>query len=146
MARRRDLRTQILRYLGISAVLHPAWETAQVPLYTIWHDGTAGQIAFAVIHCAAGDMLITAAMLALAIGLASLARWRLFGPRMALTAIICGLAYTVYSEWFNVVVRRSWAYTETMPVLPPLGTGLSPLLQWIIVPIISWRFARARRP
>ena len=53
-----------------------------------------------------------------------------------------GLAYTVFSEWLNVEVRRSWAYSDLMPVLPPLGTGLSPVLQWVVIPSAALWMAR----
>jgi len=33
-----------------------------------------------------------------------------------------------------MTVRQSWAYSPLMPVLPVTGTGLAPLLQWIVVP------------
>ena len=46
-----------------------------------------------------------------------------------LTAIVVGLCYTVFSEWLNTQVRHSWSYTGAMPLLPPLGTGLTPFLQ-----------------
>ena len=138
MARRPTFTVQAMRYLGFAAPLHFGWESAQLPLYTIWRDGSAKQIAFALLHCTAGDVLITAVALALAAGLAELVGWRLFGVRMAVAAIGLGLAYTVFSEWLNVSVRRSWADTEMMPLLPPLGTGLAPFLQWIVVPGIAW--------
>jgi len=56
--------------------------------------------------------------------------------------VTLGLAYTFYSEWRNVVVRGSWAYSNLMPVIPALETGLSPLLQWLIVPIVGLAWAR----
>ena len=69
---------------------------------------------------------------------------------MVFTAIALGAAYTVFSEWLNVEIRRSWSYAASMPVLPLLGTGLTPLLQWVIVPalslaIIGYRYRRAHR-
>jgi hypothetical protein len=78
---------------------------------------------------------------------AQLFRWRAFGCRMIFTAIMFG-AYTVFSEWLNVEIRRSWSYAAAMPVFPWLGTGLT-LLQWLVVPglafaIINYR-NRARR-
>src|SRR5436309_3538846 len=48
---------------------------------------------------------------------------------------IC-VVYTAFSEWLNVVVRHSWAYSGSMPAIA-LGSvriGLSPIAQWIIVP------------
>jgi hypothetical protein len=68
-------------------------------------------------------------------------RWPIFGGRMALAAVLLGLGYTVFSEWLNARIRQSWSYTEAMPVIPPLGTGLSPLLQWLIVPGIALLYA-----
>ena len=47
------------------------------------------------------------------------------------------LRYTVYSEYLNTVVRGAWAYTEWMPTVPWLGTGLSPLAQWLIIPTVT---------
>jgi hypothetical protein len=118
--------------------------TAQLPLYTIWSNGTRLEILFAVIHCTAGDLLITVFALALAALAARIGRWPFFGNRMALTAILLGLGYTVFSEWLNTQVRQSWSYTEAMPLLPPLGTGLTPFLQWLIVPGIALGYVRRK--
>jgi hypothetical protein len=66
-----------------------------------------------------------------------------FGAVAAATVLLA-LSYTVFSEWLNTEVRESWAYREAMPRLPVLGTGLSPLLQWIVVPVLGFRWARPR--
>ena len=63
---------------------------------------------------------------------------------MMLTVILLGLCYTVFSEWLNTQVRQSWSYTEAMPLLPPLGTGLAPFLQWLIVPGIALGYVRRK--
>jgi len=65
-------------------------------------------------------------------------RWPAFGWRMAVSAIAFGVAYTILSEWLNVQIRRSWSYAAAMPVLPWLGTGLAPLLQWLVVPGLAF--------
>ena len=57
---------------------------------------------------------------------------------MVFTAILLGAAYTVFSEWLNVDIRRSWSYTAAMRVLPVLGTGLTPLLQLVVVPGLAF--------
>jgi hypothetical protein len=43
------------------------------------------------------------------------------------------LAYTVFSEWYNVYQVGSWAYSPRMPLIA--GIGLSPLLQWLLMPV-----------
>ena len=63
---------------------------------------------------------------------------------MAPTAIALGAAYTILSEWLNVQVRRSWTYTAAMPVVPWLGTGLAPLLQWLLVPGLAFAITARR--
>jgi hypothetical protein len=42
----------------------------------------------------------------------------------------------------NVDVRQTWAYTDLMPKVPPLGTGLAPLLQWLLLPSVALHLAR----
>jgi hypothetical protein len=67
--------------------------------------------------------------------------------RVAAVAVTTGVAYTAFSEWLNVAVRRSWAYAEAMPTLPLPGgfaLGLSPLLQWLVVPAVAFWLARRR--
>ena len=128
-AGRLSVRRAVLVYLMLAGAANLLWEAAQLPLYTIWWTGTKREILFAVIHCTGGDLLITASALALAALVARLGHWPLFGGCMALTAILLGLGYSVFSEWLNTHIRQSWSYTEAMPVLPPLGTGLTPFLQ-----------------
>jgi len=136
--------------VGLATAGHFLWEAAQLPLYTLWRTGKPGAIAFALIHCSGGDILITTATFVAAAALARLFSWRAFGRRMVFTAVGLGVAYTIFSEWLNVEIRRSWSYTAAMPVLPWLGTGLTPLLQWVIVPglalgVVAHRYHRAGR-
>lgn len=132
------------RYLVVIAVANLAWETAQMPLYTLWRTGSTAAIAFAVVHCTGGDVLIAGASLAGGLLLFGAPDW----PRarflpVAATAIVLGIAYTIYSEHLNTG-RNAWTYSERMPVLPGLGTGLAPLAQWVVVPVLAFyamRFA-----
>lgn len=140
--------TALRRYALFMGPANLAWETLQLPLYTIWREGTIGNIAFSVVHCTAGDLLIALACLVAALILLGRASWPGEGSlRVAAAAVALGLAYAVYSEWLNVDVRGSWAYSDLMPVVPPLGTGLSPLLQWLLLPplALSWAGREQRR-
>ena len=129
-----------------TAILVPGmliWEAAQLPLYTLWRDGTPLQIAFAVVHCTLGDALIGVAALVWALLLTGDRTWPAGGSTRVLVAtVVLGAAYTIYSEWLNVEVRATWSYADAMPRLPWLGTGLAPLLQWVIVPSLALVAAR----
>jgi hypothetical protein len=48
----------IRRYLIAATCGNLVWETAQLALYTLWHNGTASSITGAVLHCTAGDVLL----------------------------------------------------------------------------------------
>ena len=123
------------------------WETAQLPLYTIWKSGTFGEKTFAIVHCTGGDVLIALGALVIALVIVGHRRWpgRRFPP-VAIVSIALGVSYTIFSEWLNIAVRKSWAYSDLMPIMHSFGfdVGISPLLQWIAVPLLSFWFARRR--
>jgi hypothetical protein len=138
-------RRAVIRYLLASAVGNLVWETLQLPLYTVWRTARAAYLGFAVLHCWVGDLLIASVSLGCGIAIAGRSWLRSGYQRAAVAALILGVAYTVFSEWLNVTVRGSWAYGPPMPRLPALGTGLSPLLQWVVVPLAAFAWARPRR-
>lgn len=134
------------RYLGVSALGNLVWETAQLPLYTIWQHGSLREKVIAVAHCTAGDILIAIAAGAFGIIVARLWDWpaQAFG-RAALLTIGFGLVYTAFSEWLNTTVRDSWSYSDLMLLIPGLDLGLSPALQWLVIPSFALWAARGRR-
>lgn len=134
------------RYMAFVAVANLGWEFVHMPLYTLWRAGTVSEIAFAAIHCAGGDVLIALSTLMLSLFLLGDPAWpdRRRGPVITLT-LIFGVAYTLFSEWLNIEVRQAWAYSELMPVIPILDAGISPVLQWIVIPLAGFRFALSGR-
>jgi hypothetical protein len=131
-------------YLIGGAAINLAWEALQLPLYTIWQSGTLGSQAFAVAHCTAGDVLIALGALTLALLIAGDGTWPARRFRIvAVLTVLFGLAYTIFSEWLNVVVRASWGYSDWMPIVPIFGLriGLSPLMQWLVVPAAALALA-----
>ncbi|OGA16539.1 MAG: hypothetical protein A3I63_11680 [Betaproteobacteria bacterium RIFCSPLOWO2_02_FULL_66_14] len=143
---REALRLIGFRYLPWLGGLNLAWEMAQLPLYTLWREAPAAWIAYAVLHCTAGDVVIGGAVL-LAGLIATRAsapaqwRWGLIAPLAALAAT----GYTAFSESLNTAVLRSWSYSALMPTVEIAGIeiGVSPLLQWLVIPPLALRFARA---
>jgi hypothetical protein len=131
------------RYLVFAIPAHLVWEMAQLPLYTIWQTESFGYVAFAVAHCTGGDILLASGALLGSLLLFGTSRW----PEeryvvVAVVALTAGLAVTIFSEWLHTEVLGSWAYTNRMPRLPLLGTGLSPFAQWIVIPLAAFWWAR----
>jgi len=136
-------RRTLMRYFAFVAIANLVWETAQLPLYTSWRTGSIGALAFAVLHCTAGDILIALAALTLALALVGRETWpKDTYAQVTAIATVIGVGYTIYSEWLNTVVRQSWGYMAAMPTLPLVGTGLSPLAQWLILPPLGLWWSR----
>ena len=135
-----------LQWLAYAAGLHLIWEVAQLPLFTLWNDAPPGAIVWAVIHCTGGDLLIAASTYGVAALVARDSGWPA-GSRLArpLTVLlVSGVSYTFFSEWRNVHVLESWAYARSMPTM--FDIGLSPLAQWVFVPLAATVLtARTRR-
>lgn len=126
------------RYVLFATGANLAWETAHVPLYTIWREGTPGEIAFAVVHCTGANIVISVVSLVLALLLAGNDRWPAqTGSAVAALTTLLGVSSAVFFEWLNTVVRKSWAYSDLMPVIPLVDAGLSPVAQWIAIPLAA---------
>ena len=134
-----------MRFVPALAVLNTIWEIAQLPLYTLWEEGSLPSIAYAVLHCTLGDVAIGTLALVFAL-IATRARvvetWR--WRQVALFLVIPAVGYTVFSEWMNTVARAGWEYSALMPVVrfPGLEIGLSPLLQWMVIPPLALWLAK----
>jgi hypothetical protein len=137
---RASLKFIALRYIPLLGALNLLWEIAHLPLYTLWNEGSPSFIAYAVVHCTIGDIAIgtlalVVAFIAMRAGAVGTWRWR----QVALFLVIPAVGYTALSEWINTVARAGWAYSALMPVVNLGGfeIGLSPLLQWLVVPPVA---------
>ncbi len=141
-------RRVVARYLVFVGVANLVWEAAHLPLYTIGQDGTLDEQVTAVFHCTGGDVLIATITLLAAVALVGRREWPRSPTtfwRVAALTVGLGVTYTIFSEWFNIGIRASWAYSDLMPVVPPFGTGVSPLLQWIVIPIAGFLLMQRTR-
>lgn len=139
---------QSLRRFAVFTVAgHLLWEIGHVPLYTIWTEGSWGEIAFAVLHCTGGDLLIAMSTLLLALLAVGSRSWpeERFGM-VLLAALPLGLGYTLFSEWLNIAVREAWAYRGAMPTIFFVDAGLTPVLQWLVIPVLAYCAALKRWP
>ncbi len=133
-------RALLVRWLGWMLLLNLAWEIVQMPLYRLPPAPFRFYAAYSIIHCTLGDLLIAAALYAVA---SLFAGWHwLADARLRGLAVLLplGFGYTVYSEWRNVYVLGSWGYGATMPLL--LGIGVAPLAQWLVIPPLAAWLAR----
>ncbi len=129
----------------LAAGLHSLWEFAQLPLYALWDDPDRGRVARYVLHCLAGDVLIAVTTFLLTAIVFRDLDWPRRRPWSAGAFLLAlGLAFTAASEWVNVYVLNAWAYKDSMPLVA--GIGLTPLLQWVAVPLLMILAVRRMKP
>ncbi len=133
------------RYLLFLGVANLLWETLHMPLYALWSEGTIAQIIGYGLHCVGGDLLIGSASLLLALVLFAKSDWPITSYwRVAICTTLMGLSYTLWSEWYNVMIAGRWAYSDAMPTIAVIGVGVSPLAQWLAIPSAGFWWAKQR--
>lgn len=111
------------------------WEMWAVPFYAAFATLPHGHAVLICTQATAGDVLILLAAF-WAAALVGRGRHWLARPRPLPLAVFLavGLAATVVLEYRATTVLGRWTYADSMPVLPGLGTGLVPLVQWLLLP------------
>lgn len=131
-----------LNILFFALLLHTFWEGLQSYFY-IFPDTIAVYPRVCWL-CISGDILIALGSYWLVSLILRTRKW-ILDPTFQhmLFFIIAGAGYAMVSEYVHVQVRGTWQYTSAMPVLPYLGVGIMPILQWILMPIILvWMIRR----
>lgn len=127
----------------LAFIFNLIWEIGQVRLYTLWAAADGITVAWALLHCTLGDVLIALALFTVAGITLWRSDWPASRPWVGSAIVVLGaLAYTVWSEWFNVYRAGNWGYVASMPMI--FGIGLFPLLQWLILPPLMVFVYRSR--
>jgi hypothetical protein len=118
------------------------WEVLQTYFYTL-KDSAFSTMLYGWIHCTLGDVVITLGSFWLVSILSRNRRWFSRLNKVSFVSfIMVGLVYTLFSEWLNVHIFKSWAYNELMPIVPWTKIGLTPLLQWMVLPPVVMLLVR----
>lgn len=138
-----------MRRIGIwsalAFVLNLIWEIGHISLYTLWREAAPQVIAWSIFHCTIGDVMIALAVFALTAIVFRRTDWPTSHPWSGgALVVIAALVFTAQSEWYNVYRSGAWGYTSSMPTV--FGIGLSPLLQWLILPPLMVVACRALEP
>ena len=132
---------RVILWSALAFSLNLVWEISHVGLYTIWREADGLRIAWSVFHCTLGDVVIALAGFALA----AIVLWRTNWPTSrpwtgGVIVVISAITFTTWSEWYNVYRAGAWGYATSMPLI--FGIGLTPLLQWLILPpviVVAYR-------
>lgn len=117
------------------------WEMLQAPLYVGMAEAPHRSATLLCLVATLGDCVLFVAAFGITAAIFRDRHWiRTATFRQVFWFTAIGLAMTVLIE--EAAVRGigwNWQYSALMPRLPLLGTGLSPVLQWLILPPLVFR-------
>lgn len=127
-------------------LLNLPWELWQAPLFDRMAAAPHWEAVKTCSRAAAGDAMIALVAYS-AVALVMRHRDWVVVPTASkvLGFTACGLAITIAIEWLALrgLWMQDWSYSPLMPLVPGLGVGLSPLVQWLVLPqLVIWLVRR----
>ncbi|AFZ38378.1 hypothetical protein Sta7437_4955 (plasmid) [Stanieria cyanosphaera PCC 7437] len=127
-----------------SFLLNFLWEMQQMPFFKVSPEFTCTDVVNNCTLATVGDVGISLAAFGTVAVLSKSRRWILQPNWWQVSIfILVGIVITIIFEALATGILNRWQYEDIMPTLPFLGTGLSPVLQWLIIPpLIVWFVSR----
>jgi ATP/ADP translocase len=130
-----------LTYLIIASsfLLNFAWEMLQMPLYKgmTLNMQTA---TFCGVASIADVIMVMLLYYAFAVIYKDAFWAQHFTPLRILLLLLVGAVGAILAEMLHLA-NGNWKYSQRMPIIPIGNVGLSPFLQFIILPILSYRIS-----
>lgn len=126
-----------------SFLLNYPWEFLQTPFFEGALSARSGRVLVVCSVATVGDALLS--LFAFwCVALAARSRRWILRPRRGqlLGFISVGLFITVVVERLATGPLDLWRYAAAMPLVPILEVGLTPILQWTLLPLLVVWFAR----
>ncbi len=126
--------------LVFSYLINLAWEVWQVPFFRGMADQPHWLGVKACTQATFGDAGIALAAFWVTAYFAKTRSWIVTPNRSDFAIFIgVGLVVTIAFETLATGVLDRWTYSDVMPRMPILGTGLVPMIQWLVIPpLVVW--------
>lgn len=124
-------------------LLNFVWEMWVVPSYADMDEALHWDAVWLCTQATLGDVFILLTAFWTASAIVHTRAWVLGHRTLPFVIYLgMGLAVTVVFEYLATEVWNRWAYADHAPVLPVLGTGIVPLLQWLLLPPLAISLTR----
>jgi phosphate starvation-inducible membrane PsiE len=133
-------------YFGASFLLHLLWENAQMSLFDAGESSRWQTFRMCLWATASGDMLFMLALY-LTVALIHKSLWwatdraAFSHPATWVLPTLVGVLLAVNFELWAVHIAHRWSY-GSMPLVPYLHVGVTPILQMIVVPLTATALCR----
>ncbi|KAF0190904.1 MAG: hypothetical protein FD165_2275 [Gammaproteobacteria bacterium] len=121
------------------------WEMLQMPLFAFPADRSLAEINLTCLQASAGDAMMLVVMFWIAAAMVKSRAWIFHLNRYRITLFLApGIVMTVVFEALATGSLNRWLYGKAMPTLPVLGTGIVPIAQWLVIPLLVLWLVRKR--
>jgi hypothetical protein len=129
----------IFTVIVVSFMLNLAWELIQLPLYrnAVYNFE---HIAFCTLAAIADVLMTLIFYLLLAVILKDVFWIQLTKLHLVAIVVLIGGVGAVLSEIRHLSLG-SWAYDDSMPLIPYVNVGISPVLQFMLLPLIIYKLS-----
>ena len=110
---------KLITVLAAAFLLNWAWESLHSFLYVHYQGGAITQLV--LLRAALFDAIVITLLYF------AFLKWEFLQKRIWLTLPI-GFIFAIVLEWWALGTSR-WTYNELMPIIPIIGTGLTPTIQ-----------------
>ena len=138
--RRGLLQAPELNVAIFSFLLNFVWEIWQAPFFAGMTEASHWAAVQGCTQATAGDVTMMLAAFWI-VALVTRSRTWILSPGWQCTTgfTAIGFVMTVLMEWLATGPLNRWAYADSMPIVPFLGIGLLPALQWLLLPpLVVW--------
>ncbi|MGB7441519.1 MAG: hypothetical protein WA919_10655 [Coleofasciculaceae cyanobacterium] len=131
-----------------SFLLNFFWEMQQMPFFQVSPEFTCVDVVNNCTLATVGDAGISLTAFITVAVITKSRRWILQANWWQVGIfILVGIVITIIFEALATGVLNRWKYGDVMPTLPFFGTGLLPVLQWLLIPpLIIWFVNRQLSP
>ena len=121
----------------LAFVLNFAWEIIQVPLYKN-NVYDVRHISFCALATLADVIMVILIYFGFALVYKNAFWIKNINIRSALLLILTGGIGAILAEMRHLS-KADWAYSSSMPIIPLVNAGISPVLQFMLLPILIYR-------
>ncbi len=116
-------------------LLNLLWEAIQAPLFVFDQQSSTFLLTGCLLFCSGVDAFMTLTSYC-ALSVVARSRYWFLARRLShwVSFVGIGLVLALASEYTAIHYRNLWQYSERMLVVPGLDIGLTPILQWLILP------------
>jgi hypothetical protein len=119
------------------------WEIQQMPFYQIPPERSCFEMVRNCTLATVGDVAIMLVAFWVVAAVAKSRQWVRYPNRKQICLFtLIGVLITIVFEGLATRWLGIWAYADSMITIPILGTGLVPLLMWVLIPPLTIWFVK----